>query len=39
MLIGYAWVSTYEQTLNLQHDALTKAGCDRILLIRQVVHR
>jgi DNA invertase Pin-like site-specific DNA recombinase len=30
MLIGYAQVSTYEQTLDLQQDALTTAGCDRI---------
>jgi DNA invertase Pin-like site-specific DNA recombinase len=30
MLIGYAWVSTTDQTLALQQDALTKAGCERI---------
>ncbi len=30
MLVGYARVSTAEQTLALQHDALTEAGCERL---------
>ncbi|GJE61003.1 hypothetical protein MPOCJGCO_3122 [Methylobacterium trifolii] len=30
MLVGYARVSTQDQNLDLQRDALTKAGCERL---------
>src|SRR3954468_12847432 len=30
MLVGYARVSTIDQTLDLQHDTLTQTGCTKI---------
>jgi DNA invertase Pin-like site-specific DNA recombinase len=30
MLIGYARISTHDQTLALQQDALQKAGCSKL---------
>jgi len=30
MLVGYARISTADQTLNLQHDALERAGCVKV---------
>jgi DNA invertase Pin-like site-specific DNA recombinase len=34
MLIGYARISTYDQTLSPQKDALEKAGCEKIFTDR-----
>lgn len=36
MMLGYARVSTDEQNADLQIDALTKSGCERILLDKGV---
>jgi DNA invertase Pin-like site-specific DNA recombinase len=34
MLIGYARISTYDQSLSPQKDALEQAGCEKIFTDR-----
>jgi len=35
MLIGYARVSTQDQNLELQREALSKAGCKKVFASRR----
>ena len=39
MLIGYAPASTQDQNLELQQEALTKAGCEKILEAKMICTR
>ena len=39
MQIGYARISTDDQTLDLQRDAPTTAGCDQLFGVARIVGR
>lgn len=39
VLVGYMRVSTVEQNLDLQRDALERAGCERLYEVKAIAWR